>query len=195
MAITTLELYIDTDDFFLNDEYIKAVAKYNSTKSSLHRDSGFDLFVSNTILVNDIEIGSFKQTIEIDHMIVASLYSESKIEEFLPTTEEDELSYLKTKILRTPLPYYLYPRSSIAKTPLRLANSVGIIDSGYTGHLKAMVDCWDNFEIKKGMRLFQLCAPDLKPFDKIVIVHSLSKETNRGDKGFGSTGIYKQYTT
>ena len=29
--------------------------------------------------------------------------------------------------------YYLYPRSSISKTPLRLANSVGIIDAGYRG--------------------------------------------------------------
>ena len=27
--------------------------------------------------------------------------------------------------------YYLYPRSSIVKTPFRLSNSVGIIDSGY----------------------------------------------------------------
>ena len=26
--------------------------------------------------------------------------------------------------------YYLYPRSSISKTPFRLANSVGIIDAG-----------------------------------------------------------------
>jgi dUTP diphosphatase len=33
--------------------------------------------------------------------------------------------------------YYMYPRSSIYKTPLILANSVGIIDAGYTGELKA----------------------------------------------------------
>ena len=33
--------------------------------------------------------------------------------------------------------YYLYPRSSISKTPLILANSVGIIDSGYRGNIKA----------------------------------------------------------
>ena len=36
--------------------------------------------------------------------------------------------------------YYMYPRSSISKTPLRLANSVGIIDNGYRGHLIAAVD-------------------------------------------------------
>jgi dUTP pyrophosphatase len=36
--------------------------------------------------------------------------------------------------------YYLYPRSSIStKTPLILANSTGIIDSGYRGNLIAAV--------------------------------------------------------
>ena len=29
--------------------------------------------------------------------------------------------------------YYLFPRSSISKTPLRLANSIGLIDGGYRG--------------------------------------------------------------
>ena len=38
--------------------------------------------------------------------------------------------------------YYLYSRSSTgSKTPLRLSNSVGIIDSGYRGNIKA---CFDN---------------------------------------------------
>lgn len=37
------------------------------------------------------------------------------------------------------LSYYLYPRSSFSKTPLILANHVGIIDSGYRGTIKAAV--------------------------------------------------------
>ncbi len=36
--------------------------------------------------------------------------------------------------------YFLFPRSSISKTPLRMSNSVGIIDAGYRGHLMAKVD-------------------------------------------------------
>ena len=37
--------------------------------------------------------------------------------------------------------FYLYMRSSTAsKTPLRLANNVGIIDSGYRGNIKALFD-------------------------------------------------------
>ena len=36
--------------------------------------------------------------------------------------------------------YFLMPRSSISKTPLRLANSVGLIDAGYRGEIMAAVD-------------------------------------------------------
>ena len=32
------------------------------------------------------------------------------------------------------------PRSSIVKTPLRLSNSVGVIDRGYRGQVTAVVD-------------------------------------------------------
>ena len=34
----------------------------------------------------------------------------------------------------------MYPRSSIYKTPLRLANNTGIIDSGYRGNLMGAFD-------------------------------------------------------
>ena len=37
--------------------------------------------------------------------------------------------------------FYMYPRSSLSKTFLRLANSVGIIDSGYRGNLIGAFDC------------------------------------------------------
>ena len=39
-----------------------------------------------------------------------------------------------------PTGYYSYPRSSISKTPLLLANNVGIIDSGYRGNIKVAFD-------------------------------------------------------
>ena len=90
--------------------------------------------------------------------------------------------------------YYLYPRSSISKTPLMLANSVGIIDSGYRGNIKAAVKCFlseenknEIYKIKKGTRLFQICASNLESFS-IEITKELSK-SKRGEKGFGSSGI------
>ena len=84
--------------------------------------------------------------------------------------------------------YYLYPRSSLAKTPLRLANSVGIIDAGYRGNICAFVDNIKDepYRIDQGTRLFQICSPTLEPIE-YTIVNALS-ETTRGSGGFGSTG-------
>ena len=83
--------------------------------------------------------------------------------------------------------YYLYPRSSIYKTSLRLANSVGIIDAGYRGTLKVAVDNMADvpYAVKKGDRLFQICMPSLEPFE--VRLGRVSSETERGEGGFGST--------
>ena len=83
--------------------------------------------------------------------------------------------------------YYLYPRSSISKTPLRMSNSVGIIDAGYRGNLMVSVDniSENHFLIEKGTRLFQICGPTLSPIS-FELTNSLS-ETDRGEGGFGST--------
>lgn len=84
--------------------------------------------------------------------------------------------------------YYLFPRSSISKTPLRLSNSIGLIDGGYRGELVGMVDnIYDeDFHIKRGERYFQLVAVDSSPID-FELVTELS-ESSRGEGGFGSTG-------
>lgn len=46
------------------------------------------------------------------------------------------------------LGYHLYPRSSISKTKIRLANSVGIIDPNYRGNIIAAVDNISDIEQK-----------------------------------------------
>ena len=85
--------------------------------------------------------------------------------------------------------FFMLPRSSISKTPLRLANSVGLIDAGYRGTLLAVVDSWDNYEVVEHTRLFQIAAPDLLPFDEIWVVPEIpGGPTLRGAGGFGSTG-------
>jgi dUTP pyrophosphatase len=107
--------------------------------------------------------------------------------------------------LPTPTGFYLYPRSSISKTRMRLANSVGIIDAGYRGDLIAAVDTiglfgstdiWHIWKetlspIKKYDRYFQVCAPDLSPFLVHIVdtEQDLSPPTTRGHGGFGSTGV------
>ena len=94
-----------------------------------------------------------------------------------------------------PVPCLVLPRSSMAKTPFRLANSLGLIDAGYRGEVKAMVDnldTHDTIEIPEGTRYFQVCQYNFLPWGEIHIVDSLEHlpqpPDNRGDGGFGSTG-------
>jgi len=86
--------------------------------------------------------------------------------------------------------FYLYPRSSLSKTRLRLANSVGIIDAGYRGNLIGAFDALQDCAAWSGDRLVQICAPGLVPMI-VSIVHDLGDATVRGSGGFGSTrGTY-----
>ena len=124
-------------------------------------DSGLDLFFTESININPHETKLISLGI--------------KCEAFLDKNKEQSISY------------YLYPRSSISKTPLRMANSVGIIDAGYRGTIMVAVDnISDNsYKIERGQRLFQICSPTLEPVS-FELTDSLS-ETSRGVGGFGST--------
>jgi dUTP pyrophosphatase len=89
--------------------------------------------------------------------------------------------------------FYMYPRSSISKSYLRLANNVGIIDAGYRGHLIGMFDViyHDTVTVNKLERHLQICAPNLIPIivDLVETIEELGENTARGHGGFGSTGI------
>ena len=84
--------------------------------------------------------------------------------------------------------YFLMPRSSISKTPLRQCNSIGLIDAGYRGEIMAAVDNikQESYCIQPGQRLFQLVAIDGSAIS-FELTDTLT-ETNRGEGGFGSTG-------
>jgi len=135
------------------------ISFYQTSNHNYATDSGYDLYIPNTVTLPP------NSTTLVDLMIRCQLQaSEQNIHG-----------------------YYLYPRSSISRTPLRLANSVGIIDFNYRGTLKVAIDnrSAEPYEIKGGERLFQLCMPDLRPF-KVVLGH-VNKNTDRGEGGFGST--------
>lgn len=84
----------------------------------------------------------------------------------------------------------LFPRSSIGKnTNLRMANSVGVIDSDYRGTIHALYEnnsaCWEL--IKKGDRIAQgiiLPIPKIE-FEEVTLLSG----TKRGLGRFGSTGV------
>jgi dUTP pyrophosphatase len=99
--------------------------------------------------------------------------------------------------------FYMYPRSSLSKTQLRLANSVGIIDSGYRGNLIGMFDVVNiedthsnetlgaDYFAKVNDRLVQICAPGLVPILVEIVENDYelgNEASERGSGGFGSTG-------
>ena len=92
-----------------------------------------------------------------------------------------------------PCGFHMYPRSSVSKTPLRLANSVGIIDAGYRGDIIAKFDVHAHMflEIPMYGRVVQLCAPNMTyPVCPTMVdsLDALGGPTIRGSGGFGSTG-------
>lgn len=80
----------------------------------------------------------------------------------------------------------LYPRSSIYKKGLNLANSIGVIDNSYRGEIIAIFNKLDKYvPIDIGERIGQLIPRQYK-VAKFVEVEELD-ETQRGEGGFGST--------
>jgi dUTP pyrophosphatase len=154
-------LFIYVQDNNLRLMYEEACQKHNdSVENNPFSDSGFDLFLPQE---HTLTSGISK----LDYEVNAAMY-------------EDSL----------PKAFFLYSRSSIYKTPLRMTNSVGIIDSGYRGNLCSAFDVLDEVNLKMGQRLVQVCAPNLEPFN-VQLVSSLEElgHTVRGQGGFGSTGV------
>lgn len=82
----------------------------------------------------------------------------------------------------------LFPRSSISKTNLTLANSVGVIDSGYRGQIMCVFNKTNNPTLesyKVGERIAQLVLVAAPQF---IVKETLElSNTERGEGGFGST--------
>ena len=102
-----------------------------------------------------------------------------------------------TDIMGMPTPCLLIPRSSIRDTPFRMANSIGLIDAGYRGYVKAKVDVLAqtteaHYMIENESRYFQICKHDFLPWAEVIILENESDlphpPDDRGDGGFGSTG-------
>ena len=144
--------------------YEKHIEKHNEALfTDLFPNSGFDLFVPEQAVIAG-KMKSQMVSMEVKAEMVNSV--------------DDSCGY------------FMFPRSSISKTPLMLANHTGIIDSGYRGPLiGAFRNTDDNaYVIDKHTKLLQICHPSLCPiYVKLVEENELSN-TSRGSGGFGSTG-------
>ena len=86
---------------------------------------------------------------------------------------------------------FIQPRSGLAlRHGVTCLNTPGLIDSGYRGELKVLLintDPTEPFEIERGDRIAQLVIQRVE-HATFIEVEELP-DTDRGDGGFGSTGV------
>ena len=109
----------------------------------------------------------------------------------------DEYGNLVIKTgLAIEIPYgfagFIFPRSSISKTPFFMSNSIGVIDAGYRGEVTIKYKEIDANGylmelIETGKKVAQLIIMP-HPHIEFDVVDKLS-ESMRGEGGFGSTGV------
>jgi len=139
--------------------------KFYANRINHKSDSGFDLHIPRDYTIERGELA-----VRVDHGVCAS------------ATDSHGL----------PCGFIMVPRSSMAKSSLRMSNSIGIIDKDYRGELIGLLDNIepdaDNFyeQVNAGARLFQIVAFDGSEIT-YEFVDELS-ETSRGEGGYGSTG-------
>lgn len=172
--LMVLNLFVEEDNDILKNAYLFAAQKHNlSLLEEPHFfNAGFDLFLPEGQMFTSNSVNKTSFNVKCSAQLVNLL------------TDDNKKFYTG---------YYMYPRSSLSKTQLRLANNTGIIDAGYRGPLIGMFDCLtdDEYEVSGFTRLLQICAPGLVPIYVRIIdtVAELGPNTSRGEGGFGSTGL------
>jgi len=194
--VMVLKLFVDSEDNELINKYFLAADDHNNKLliDPTHIDAGFDLFAPGN---TGSELNTWGNNLRF---FGPGWDNNSPVNKLDLKVCCSARMYLDTgKNFNTG--YYMYPRSSISKTQLRLANSTGIIDAGYRGHLMGMFDVVNihdppefikeaDYFGSKFDRYLQICAPGLVPII-VEIVHSkeeLGEQTARDCGGFGSTG-------
>ena len=191
-----LTLWVSPDRGELRDRYAAALAKHNALTMAyiaggrVDWNAGFDLFVPESTRAQG------GGTLVLDHRVRAAMCRVEPSDGGLDVkTVAGRLVLAPSDADKTPVSYYLYPRSSMGtRTPLRLANSVGIIDSGYRGNIKAILDhvkpIRGPFTVGLHTRLVQICPPELTAPIYVRLIDDRRElgETVRGEGGLGSTG-------
>ena len=166
-----LRMSVDKNQPELLNKYNAYVRQHNETvQNSQFPNSGFDLFFPKSQSFTGMKAEFASMGVKCDMRIYDSIMNQWK-----------------------PTGFYMYPRSSMSKTPLMLANHTGIIDSGYRGELigafRHLSQTSPPYEVEQGTRLLQICAPDLRPILVYLVDETELEVTERGAGGFGSTGI------
>jgi dUTP pyrophosphatase len=174
-----MTLYISADTVELREMIAKQIVNHRFT------DSGFDI----PMIAQSVDMSKKIHCFSLGIRVAA-------VEEY-NTNYFDTYGTNHAQTIIHPKPCLLLPRSSIYKSPFRLCNSIGLIDSGYRGEVKAMVDNIEKEDetaigLETGTRMFQLCQHNFMPWKRIVLVDENQLPVppdNRGSGGFGSTGL------
>ena len=174
-----LKIWVDPNITGLRELYTEQISKHNSSILVANfPNSGFDLFVAYKTTVPPITVDNYKSEM-IKFGIKCEMYKKLM-------NLNDESEYRETTA------YLLTPRSSMSQVPLVQSNHIGLIDCGYRGEIKAPVRnlIQTDYVIEPYTRLFQLSHPCSFPFTVVMVDdESELSSTERGDGGFGSTGI------
>lgn len=80
------------------------------------------------------------------------------------------------------------PRSGLAANH-GVRSCFGTVDSGYRGEIGVtLFSCYKDFKVRRGDRIAQLVLAPVVRAD-IEVVESIDEDTERGTRGFGSTGL------
>lgn len=86
---------------------------------------------------------------------------------------------------------FIQPKSGLAVNHgISIVNTPGLIDSGYRGEIKVIIinlDTKEAYKIKKGDKICQLVL--LKVEKALLLFREELDESDRGEGGFGSTGL------
>lgn len=183
-----LKLAVNPEMPELLELYTAHIAKHNvGLETDMFPNSGFDLFIpENTEFDRDFATKFVDLKVKTE-----MIYCDKNMQVTIETESGEEVTVSGASYTAG---YYMYPRSSISKTPLMLANHVGIIDSGYRGNLIAAVRKLPHsgepatYVVEKHTRLFQICHPSLCPVFVVLVPESELNTSERGAGGFGSTG-------
>ena len=178
-----LEIYVNKEQYpDMYSLYKQHIETHNQVVlTTTYPNAGFDLFLPDQIVFNDGANSAFHSKL-VNLQIKAQMFWNEQ-----------------------PAGYYLYLRSSIYKTPLMMSNHVGIIDCGYRGNLQCPLrflpdefhsSSYSNshshtpeYVIDQYTRIVQICHPTLQPIlVKLLETENELSKTERGGRGFGSTG-------
>jgi dUTP pyrophosphatase len=149
--------------------------------------------IPNTVVKTEIPINIKKLT---SYAIIPTYSKNGDAGMDLTITEiksetDNDITYSFGIALEIPKDYVglVFPRSSLKNYDLSLSNSVGVIDSGYRGEIMTVFKKTkiEGKYYKLGERCAQIIIIPI-PSINFIEVNELN-DTERGNKGYGSTGL------